>query len=67
MKEVVNLCKPETSKKENFVQALQFHQRTDAAAPTSGLHEQDQRESRVAEIIIDMCQFKFTSRIVAVK
>lgn len=67
MKEAAKLYKPETSKKENFVQALQFHQRIDAAALASGLHEQDQRESRVAEIKTDMCQFRFTSRIVTVK
>lgn len=67
IKETENLYKPETGKKENFVQALQFHQRIDSAAPASGLHEQDQRESRVAEIKVDLSQFRFTSRIVTVK
>lgn len=48
------MVKPETSMIENFVLALQFPQRIDAAAPTSGLHEQDQKESRVAETDIQV-------------
>lgn len=48
------MVKPETSMPENFVLALQFHQGIDSAAPTSGHHEQDQKESRVAESITDI-------------
>ena len=59
MREVVKLYEPETGKKENFVRELEFHRRIDVAAPTSGLHEQDRKESRVAEIITDICQFRF--------